>query len=281
MRLLHVRSLILLRLLWRLLGEMHPLLLLLGLAAAQKSAPAVGWTTLDKGLDLATIESGAQVLRIDPHLWSLEFLGSSTTGEKMKTAKEWCQTYRLVAAINAGMFATDEVTHLGYVRHRGKVYTSRRSPYESIAAFDPVRPTVQPFHILDVDKRRDTMSMAGKNYGSIVQNLRLIKRPGKNVWAQSKKRWSEAALAEDRKGRILFVFSRTPMTMHDFDRMLLQSGIGVVAAQHLEGGPEAQLYIRAGGTETESFGSYETGFQENDLNTKPWPIPNVLGIRKR
>jgi hypothetical protein len=31
----------------------------------------------------------------------------------------------------------------------------------------------------------------------------------------------------------------------------------------------------------ESFGSYETCFQEDDPNAKPWPIPNVLGARPR
>jgi hypothetical protein len=55
----------------------------------------------------------------------------------------------------------------------------------------------------------------------------------------------------------------------------------LVAAQHLEGGPEAQLYLHVGGTEIEMFGSYETSFKENDDNTAPWPVPNVLGVRLR
>ena len=69
--------------------------------------------------------------------------------------------------------------------------------------------------------------------------------------------------------------------MHDLNLELLAAGIGLVAAQHLEGGPEAQLYVHAGNTELEMFGSFETGFKEDDTNAIPWPVPNVLGVRPR
>jgi endonuclease YncB( thermonuclease family) len=86
---------------------------------------------------------------------------------------------------------------------------------------------------------------------------------------------------KDSSGRILFIFSRTPFSMHDFNRELLSAGIGLVAAQHLEGGPEAQLYLHVGKAEQEMFGSFETSFHPNDANPAPWPIPNVLGVRAR
>lgn len=40
------------------------------------------------------------------------------------------------------------------------------------------------------------------------------------------------------------------------------------------------FYARAGDTEIERFGSYETGFNENenDDNANAWPLPNVLGV---
>ena len=69
--------------------------------------------------------------------------------------------------------------------------------------------------------------------------------------------------------------------MHDFNRELLSLGIGLVAAQHLEGGPEAQLFVDVEGFTREMFGSYETSFNENDSNGAPWSIPNVFGIRPK
>ena len=119
------------------------------------------------------------------------------------------------------------------------------------------------------------------DYSSVVQNLRLIKRPGENRWGQQDKLWSEAALGEDTSGRILFILTRSPFTMHDFNRALLALGIGVVSAQHLEGGPEAQLYVNVGDVKLEMFGSYETSYKEDDENAASWVIPNVLGVRPR
>jgi hypothetical protein len=126
-----------------------------------------------------------------------------------------------------------------------------------------------------------TFDSIRRHYASAVQNLRLIKRPGSNQWGRQTRKWSEAALGEDDSGRILFIFLRAPLSMHDFNRELLKAGIGVVAAQHLEGGPEAQLYLHVGKAKLELFGSYETSFREDDSNKVPWPVPNVLGVRGR
>jgi hypothetical protein len=68
--------------------------------------------------------------------------------------------------------------------------------------------------------------------------------------------------------------------MHDFNKELLAAGIDLVAAQHLEGGPEAQLYLKVGDTVLEQFGSYETGFREDNDNKTSWPVPSVLGVRE-
>ena len=71
--------------------------------------------------------------------------------------------------------------------------------------------------------------------------------------------------------------------MNDFNQELLSMGmgIGIVCAQHLEGGPEAQLYVSIGDAKLELFGSYYTAFWENDGNDRPWTVPNVLGVRLR
>lgn len=267
-------------------------LLLLGLITALTVGDNGGWMSVAPGLDLGTFvarapapfgDSRVTVLRIDPNLWDLEFVGLSQTGESTgRTAKQWCQKYHLTAAINAGMFGTDFVTHVGYLRSRGHVNNDHVNDYQSVAAFDPVEGReLARFRIFDLDDPSVTMAGILIDYASAVQNLRLIKRPGLNRWSQQEKRWSEAAIGEDAQGRILFVFSRSPFTMHDLNGELLSMGIGLVAAQHLEGGPEAQLYLHFGDQELEMFGSYETSFRENDGNESPWPIPNVLGIRQR
>jgi len=151
-----------------------------------------------------------------------------------------------------------------------------------VAAFGPTGKKELPrFRMFDLDEPGVTMEGIRREYSLVVQNLRLIKRPGVNRWSRQEKRWSEAALGEDGTGRILFIFSRSPFSMHDLNRELLALGIDVVAAQHLEGGPEAQLYLRVGDEEIELFGSFETAFEEDDDNGHSWPVPNVLGIKPR
>jgi hypothetical protein len=69
-------------------------------------------------------------------------------------------------------------------------------------------------------------------------------------------------LGEDAQGRILFIFARSPFSMYELSRELVSANIGVVAAQHLEGGRQAQFYLRTDSEELELFGSYETLFRE-------------------
>jgi hypothetical protein len=267
-------------------------IVLLSLLSCLEADTSSGWQLLSPGMELkhlavtrpnATADARLTVLRIDPHLWELEIMGTSRTGETAgHTAREWCETHKLTAAINAGMFKTDGKTHVGFMRFRDHVNNGRVNSYQSVAAFDARDPgSLAPFRIFDLDRPGVTLESMLEDYRSAVQNLRLIKRPGANQWGRQDRMWSEAALGEDSSGRVLFLFSRAPFSMHDLNQQLLSAGIGLVAAQHLEGGPEAQLYLRVGEMQLESFGSYETSFQENDSNAKPWPIPNVLGVRPR
>ena len=249
------------------------------------------WQSLAPGMDLGTFsasrpsESGDSritVLRIDPDLWSLELLGLGVSGETSgRTARQWSKSHGLTAAINAGMFASDYQTHVGYLRFREQVYNEKVNHYRSVAAFDPRREGLPRFRLFDLDRPGVSLETILRDYASAVQNLRLIKRPGQNRWRRQEKRWSEAALGEDASGRMLFIFCRSPYSMHDFNNELLKLGIGLVAAQHLEGGSQAQLYIHAGEVEFEISGSHGSSFREEHGISLAWPIPNVLGLRPR
>jgi len=252
------------------------------LAAAQTDP----WEHIAKGLDLGRFEvqdasvggdSAITVLRIDPAYWDLRLLSISQTGDPMgMNAREWCEKYKLAAATNAGMFQQDYRTHVGYMKSGDHVNCRRKNDYKSAAAFGPLRPGLAPFRIFDLDV--DNIDSVISRYANVIQNIRMISRAGENRWTLQPKQWSEAALGEDKEGRALFIFSRSPYAMHDLNRILLSLPIGLVCAQHLEGGPEAQVYLQWGKAEIELTGSYETTFNEDDLNQVPWPVPNVIGI---
>ena len=264
----------------------------LALSSLLLARPASDWKSIASGMDLKYVAAKKQspvgdsrivILRMDSSLWQLEAVGITQTHEYAgHTARVWSQSRNFSAAINAGMFATDYKTHIGYMGSASHTNNSHPNAYQSVAAFEPPGSQSLPrFRIFDLDAPGVHFPDILKDYTSVLQNLRLVKRSGLNQWAQQDRKWSEAALGEDDAGRVLFIYSRSPFSMHDLNDELLAAGIGLVAAQHLEGGPEAQLYVHVGNIEMELYGSYETSFRENDSNSGAVPVPNILGVRPR
>ena len=251
--------------------------------------PAGGWAEVAPGLELGRFPAGqgsgaaaeaVTVVRIDPARWDLQVHGSSARDRPGNlTVAGWCRELGLVAAVNAGMFDIDYRTHTGYLRCRDHVNNPNRNGYQSVSAFGPRRAGLPRFRIFALDETE--FAAIDGDYDCVIQNLRLIKRPRENRWQQQPKKWSEVALGEDARGRALFIFCRRPFSMHDLNRILLDLPLDLVCAQHLEGGPEAQLYLQLGEREIELVGTFEAAFGEGEGNTFAWPVPNVIGVVPR
>jgi hypothetical protein len=169
----------------------------------------------------------------------------------------------------------DQLSNVGYLRSGEHLNNPKWNQYRSALAFSPGRA-----ELLDLDSPGAMKRL--ESFETVVQDLRLIKSTGeRNVWKGGPRKWSEAAIAADDKRRILFLFSRAPLTMKEFNDKLLALPLGITHAMHAEGGPEASLSIRAGDVRLDLCGSYETGFNENDDNRHQWPIPNVIGVSAR
>ncbi len=192
--------------------------------------------------------------------------------------EEWCQRADLSVAINVGMFQSDQKSNVGYLRHGTHLNNGRWNSYRSVLATRPKDPSLSAFVWRDLDQSNVTADLKG--YEIVVQNLRLIAGKGKNVWSQSGKRWSEAAVAADADGHLLFLYLRAPYSMHDFNALLLKLPLNVSQAMHVEGGPEASLSIHTATVNLDLCGSYETGFRLDETNQEQWPIPNVLGVAR-
>lgn len=251
--------------------------MLLAVALFCLSAPPV-WTPLAQGVELAAMpfierplvgDGLLHVVRIDPARARLEVVVASEEDGVARTAGGWAEAKGFVAVINAGMFEPDG-THVGYLRHDKRV-SGHWNAYKSVLAVDAgtsivvnCQATCPPLSTHDI----------------VVQNLRLI-GDRKNVWQENGRRWSEAAIAIDDAGRILFLFSRSPLSMKEWNRGVLGLPLGIVSAMHVEGGPEASLSVRAPGHDLDLAGSWETGFNENDDNHRQWVLPNVIGVVAR
>jgi hypothetical protein len=175
------------------------------------------------------------------------------------------------------MYQEDYRTHSGYMAADGTVFSRGVNAYLSAAAFEPRDPRDPPFRIFDLDV--DPLDTVLPRYRRVVQNLRMVKRPGESRWQPQERRWSEAALAEDREGRALLLFCGTPLPLDRLIGALLALPLGVVAAQHLEGGSQAQLFVAGAGLEL--VGGYDGAFSNPDPDRPARPIPNVIGVRPR
>jgi hypothetical protein len=128
-----------------------------------QSVSAQGWKQIAPGLDLQNLaarnhdtfgDSHITIIRIDPDLWELVYMGISQSGEKSgKTAREWCRSLKLTSAINAGMYADNYKTHVGYLRSKDHVNNSHVNNYQSVMAYNPKKDKkIAPFRIFDLDE---------------------------------------------------------------------------------------------------------------------------------
>jgi len=264
------------------------LLLCLGAGLIAASSAQAAWRELAPGFEFGRFappdrpgDSTIAIVRIDPQRWEV-VLRCPQDGEEpaARTARAWAQEEGLAAATNAGMYATDFRTHIGYLQCGGLRPAPRRNAYQSLAVFEPVEEGLPPFRIHDLDAGADLAALS-RGYRHLAQNLRLIKRPGENRWSEEGQAWSEAALGEDASGRLLFLFCRSAYPMRALNRILLDLPIGLVAAQHLEGGPQAQLFLDCGGVKIELSGAVEKDVRTEGIETGAWPVPNLIGVRPR
>jgi hypothetical protein len=249
-------------------------------------AEAAGWRLLLPGVEYDAIahpslrgaDPRLHLVRIDPARAELRALFSSQLDGRPRTARRWCEDFDLAVAINLGMYQTDLVSNVGYARNGDHINSGRwASKYKSALAFSPLRDGIPKAALFDVETSQERAPL--DDYLTVIQNLRLIGAPGRNVWSRQDERWSEAAIAMDREGRILFVFSRFAQPMWNFNEMLLSMPLGIVRAMHVEGGHQASLSIHVPGFDLDLAGTrFETGLIEDDASPAQWRVPNVVGV---
>jgi hypothetical protein len=271
------------------------LLLAAGIAAGCSSgegagtSPAPRWQQLEPGLELGVLpapresavgDSIVRVLRIDPERFELRLLNASALEDRRpRTARDWSRSHDLVAAINASMYQADHITSVSLMLRPGHVNNPRVSKDNTILAFNRRSPEVPPVKM--IDRECDDLEWWREQYGTLVQSIRMWSCRGRNVWEPQSRRFSTAAIATDDRGRVLFIHVRSPYTTHDLIDILSELPLGLSRAMYVEGGPEAQMYVRAGTFEAEWVGGFETATAEDSNNRLAWPVPNVIGISRR
>jgi uncharacterized protein YigE (DUF2233 family) len=258
------------------------------------SVPPLGavspWIQLESGLELAELhasrkaeqgDSIIRVLRIDPKRFELRLLNASEHEDgRPLTARQWCRGKGLLAGINASMYMTDHLTSVSLMVKPGHVNNPElRERDRAVLAFDRKSQDVPLVQI--IDRELQDFPALRESYGTLVQSIRMVSLDGRNVWQQQKRKWSTAGIGTDSEGRVLFFHCRSPYSVHDLIDMLLKLPIDLHNAMYVEGGPEAQLYVRNGSQDLEFVGCYETGFWERDDCGPAHPVPNIIGVAPR
>ncbi|MEO8601553.1 MAG: phosphodiester glycosidase family protein [bacterium] len=262
--------------------------LLAGVPGGARAAEA-NWQSLASGLDYAELvspirardgDSIIRVLRVDPNRFVVELLNASATPDATRhTAHEWAQAHGLVAAINASLYQTDYRTSVSLMKTRQHVNNPRLSKHNAVLLFDHLDGDGPPVQI--VDRTCRDLAPVQAHYGAAVQSIRMISCHRGNVWGQTSRPWSSAAVGVDGRGRLLLIHMRAPLATHDLAEALLALPLDLRETMYVEGGPEAQLYVNAGGREIEVVGSHgSSGFTAVE-NTAALPIPNVIGIKPK
>lgn len=220
-------------------------------------------------------------VRLDPARVHLEVRAAALGDKKLRTASGWGATHAdatAVAVMNSSMFQDDWLTSVGRLEVRGEVQNPHWAAQQnSVLVADPGSPGpgTPSAALVDLGCVADR-DEALAPWTTRVQSIRLLGCAGDVVWAEQDRAWSSALIGQDRKGRLLFLQTRAPYSMHTLAEQLRAAPLDLVRLHYTEGGPEASLYVRGPGVERRLFGSYETGFFENDDNDREWELPNVV-----
>jgi hypothetical protein len=264
--------------------------------AGEKNTNATIWRELSKGLELALFNSGVSsgprpaedidseltivVLRIDPGCYELKLLAASELETEPLTLSGWVERFHLKAAINASMFWTDQETSTGFMRNFEHINQSLIHPeFGAFLVFNPKEPDLPEVQIVDRAEQPQWQSIL-EHYHTVIQNYRMIDKKGESVWPEEGKDFSVAAIGIDDSGRVLFILSQYPRTMHQLNQILLQLPIGLRSSLFTEGGPTAGLYVQ-----TDSLTKGWHGISQSTLWTESpgtfAKVPNIIGIAPR
>lgn len=279
-------------------------------AAAGENTPGVDWLSLETGLDMTkvslavaapspffpalqrealqpsvlsgypeaqppSVTAKVTLLRIDPAQFDFTLYMASEKGRK--SLAEICKAEGFAAAINAGMFLPDGLTGTGYLRQGDHVNNGRLAAnFGSFFMAAPLREGIPPARLMDRTAHEWEAALA--DYALVMQNYRMTTATGRVIWKPADRLHSVAALSQDARGNILFIFCSDPVPAVEFMNALLALPLDISSVMYLEGGIEAALVVNAGGVFTMQTGRHASGLWSGGANLE---IPNVLGIRHK
>lgn len=255
------------------------------------SHPDFDWIEVQKGMfyhefdgsyNSSVGDSKITVLKINPDTFDFVLALSTESDSMPQTIKEWCENKGFDAAINAGMYSLqDHLSGRGFTKNYKHINNPVfKDDFNALAAFNPISSANQK--IVIIDKMNPGWENLLTQYQSVFQSIRMIDNTGTPVFWKNKNELfcSMTILAIDNDRNVLFLFTRSPYSANDMIRFMQKPELNIKTAMYLEGGPEANIYVKTDSVPLVKFGSYISGVYATDTNSKLIKMPMILGVKR-
>jgi hypothetical protein len=246
------------------------------------------WIEIEPGLLLGVFkvssqqpdsESDIEILKIDPHHFDINIYTSSQYSGQARSLSKWAEDFDLVAATNAGMFATDFSTSIGFLKSGDHINNPViNGSHKCIFACQPVDSIVAPVKLIDLNC--EEYEQWEDKYSSFSQSIRMISCDQQNVWEPKDEKWNIAALGVDTTGHLLLIYSSTPFSVHELINHLLEMPIAIENAMYLEGGFQAGLYLSSGSNQRDFRDYSKSPLIKAEDSPEVRTIPNIIGVKR-
>jgi hypothetical protein len=237
------------------------------------------WDEFDMAGGQASLHDTIIVLRIDPQYYEFALLSASEYDLPAQTLKQWCKKFGYEIAFNAGMYAEDKTTTIGYCKNYDHIINPWLNRHKAVLAFNPNDTGSVPVRIIN-RSCEDFDSLKG-NYNTFLQSIRMLGCDGGNTWNPSREKHSILAIAEDSTGHILILFSQAPVSVHDFIDRVIDLKLGITDMMYLEGSFQAGLVINTSNFRRLNYGVIEDLWPIKITSDGRIPLPNVIAVRKK
>lgn len=250
------------------------------------------WTTLTKGMEYREIaapkksfigDSKLAILRMDPSQFQFDLFTATQHDSIPKSVQKWSDSFHLMVAFNAGMYDLNKPLISRAYLQNGKHLNNGQllEDFNLMMALGP-KPKRQRSNIEVLDLTCANWEQEKNNFKGFAQGLRMIDcNAGPMYWKKKIQSCSMLVAAEDQKGWFYLIFTRSPYTHNQMIDFMKQMPGGLHDAIYLEGGPETSLLINVNGHHIKKVGSWVSTTWESDANKHFWPLPNIVGVRKK
>jgi hypothetical protein len=238
----------------------------------------LAWGEFEIISDSSLQKSLIYVLRLNPDYYEFRLLSSAEDKCSPMSVKDWCVKYDYEIGFNAGMYAEDNKTTVGYCKNFDFMINNHFNKHNSVFAFNSKN--IDSAAAIILDRQCDDFDILQKEYHSLLQSIRMIGCTGENVWKQSPKTHSILSLAGDSSGHILLIFSRTPLSVHDFIEHVLTLDLKIIRMMYLEGSTPACLYVNNKNVNV-SLGGVINELVPLMIQPTEVNLPNIIAVKRK